>query len=120
MTCQAWPVIKLKEGEKITAANHREGGEKRKSRRRDSRIHAAARERSQPRSRVGFRAESGRSGIQRDIACEPGEYIVVCTADQWAGQKVKVTGTLDPKTNTITVGKVEAFGPNAGSSPKPN
>lgn len=41
-------------------------------------------------------------------------------AEQWAGQKVKVTGTLDPKTNIITVEKVEALAPAAGnpSSPK--
>ena len=41
-------------------------------------------------------------------------------AEQWAGQKVKLTGTLDPKTNTITVDKIEALAPNPGSSPKPN
>jgi uncharacterized protein YdeI (BOF family) len=41
-------------------------------------------------------------------------------AEQWAGQKVKITGTLDPKINTITVEKIEAFASNAGSPPKPN
>jgi uncharacterized protein DUF5818 len=40
--------------------------------------------------------------------------------EQWAGQKVKVTGTLDLKTSTITVDKIEAFAPKAGSPPKPN
>jgi len=29
-------------------------------------------------------------------------------AEGWAGQKVKVVGTLDPKTNTITVAKIES------------
>ena len=41
-------------------------------------------------------------------------------AEQWAGQKVKLTGTLDPKTNTITVEKIEALAAGASSSPKPN
>lgn len=41
-------------------------------------------------------------------------------AEEWAGQRVKVTGTLDPKTNMITVEKIEALAPNAGNSPKPN
>lgn len=41
-------------------------------------------------------------------------------AEQWAGQKVKLTGMLDSKTNTITVEKIEAFAPIPGSSPKPN
>lgn len=41
-------------------------------------------------------------------------------AEQWAGQKVKLTGTLDPKTNTITVEKIEALAPSPGSTPKPN
>jgi len=41
-------------------------------------------------------------------------------AEQWAGQKVKVTGTVDPKTNSITVDKIEALAPSPGSSPKPN
>ncbi len=41
-------------------------------------------------------------------------------AEQWAGQKVKVVGTLDPKTNTIAVEKIEALAPATGSSPKPN
>lgn len=41
-------------------------------------------------------------------------------AEQWAGQKVKVVGTLDPKTNTITVEKIEVLAPRPGGSPKPN
>lgn len=41
-------------------------------------------------------------------------------AEQWAGQKVKLTGTLDPKTNTITVEKIEALTAGASNSPKPN
>lgn len=41
-------------------------------------------------------------------------------AEQWAGQKVKLTGTLDPKTNTITVEKIEALAASRGRSPKPN
>ena len=40
-------------------------------------------------------------------------------AEQWAGQKVKVVGTLDPKTNVVTVEKIEALG-SVGSSSKPN
>lgn len=41
-------------------------------------------------------------------------------AQQWAGQKVKLVGTLDPKTNIITVEKMEPEAGNPGSSPKPN
>lgn len=41
-------------------------------------------------------------------------------AEQWAGQKVKVLGTLDPKTNTITVSQIEAEGGGSSGSPKPN
>jgi hypothetical protein len=41
-------------------------------------------------------------------------------AEQWAAQKVKVTGTLGPKTNTITVEKMEALVPTPGTSSKPN
>lgn len=41
-------------------------------------------------------------------------------AEEWAGQKVKVVGTLDPKANTITVKKIEALAPTAGISLKPN
>ena len=37
-------------------------------------------------------------------------------AEPWAGQKVKLVGMLDPKTNTITVEKIEAEAAN----PKPN
>jgi Protein of unknown function (DUF5818) len=40
-------------------------------------------------------------------------------AEQWAGQKVKVVGTLDPKANTITVDKIEALAVTASNS-KPN
>ena len=39
-------------------------------------------------------------------------------AEQWAGQKVKVTGPLDLKTNTITVDRIEALAP--ATAPKPN
>ena len=41
-------------------------------------------------------------------------------AEEWAGQRVKVIGTLDPKTNTITVEKIEALTASTGTSPKPN
>ena len=41
-------------------------------------------------------------------------------AEQWAGQKVKLVGSLDPKTNIITVEKMEAEAAGLGSSPKPN
>lgn len=41
-------------------------------------------------------------------------------AEEWAGQKVKVVGTLDPKANMITVEKIEALAPSPSSSPKPN
>lgn len=41
-------------------------------------------------------------------------------AEEWAGQKVKVVGTLDPKTNTITVDKIEALAASPGNPPKPN
>jgi len=37
-------------------------------------------------------------------------------AEQWAGQKVKVVGSLDSKTNTITVENIEPLA--ASSSPK--
>ena len=40
-------------------------------------------------------------------------------AEQWAGQKVKLTGTLDPKTNTITVEKIEALTPAMGNAGSP-
>ena len=40
-------------------------------------------------------------------------------AEEWAGQKVKVVGTLDPKTNKITVEKIEALTPSPGSSGSP-
>ena len=41
-------------------------------------------------------------------------------AEEWAGQKVKVVGTLDPKTNTITVEKIETLAPSPSGSLKPN
>lgn len=40
-------------------------------------------------------------------------------AEPWAGQKVKLTGTLDPKTNMITVDKIEALATRATNA-KPN
>lgn len=40
-------------------------------------------------------------------------------AEPWAGQKVKLTGTLDPKTNMITVDKIEALATSATNA-KPN
>jgi len=39
-------------------------------------------------------------------------------AEQWAGQKVKLVGTLDPKTNTITVESIEALAASSGSAPR--
>lgn len=39
-------------------------------------------------------------------------------AEQWAGQKVKVAGKLDPKTNTITVESIEALAASPGSAPR--
>ncbi len=39
-------------------------------------------------------------------------------AEQWAGQKVKVAGKLDPKTNTITVESIEALATSPGSAPR--
>lgn len=41
-------------------------------------------------------------------------------AKAWAGQKVKLVGALDPKTNTIAVDKIEREGTSPGSSTKPN
>ena len=41
-------------------------------------------------------------------------------AEEWAGQKVKVVGTLDPKTNIVTVEKMEALAPTVGNPRKPN
>ena len=41
-------------------------------------------------------------------------------AEEWAGQKVKVVGTLDPKTGTITVAKIEAEAASPSNAPKPN
>jgi hypothetical protein len=39
-------------------------------------------------------------------------------AEQWAGLKVKVVGTLDPKTETITVRSIESISSSA-SKPSP-
>jgi hypothetical protein len=41
-------------------------------------------------------------------------------AEQWAGLKVKVVGTLDPKTETITVRSIESISssPSKTSAPK--
>jgi hypothetical protein len=41
-------------------------------------------------------------------------------AEQWAGLKVKIVGTLDPKTDIITVRTIEPVSPSASktSSPK--
>src|SRR6266550_803884 len=41
-------------------------------------------------------------------------------AEPWAGQKVRVVGTLDPKTNVITVEKIETEAASPRSSPKPD
>ena len=41
-------------------------------------------------------------------------------AEPWAGQKVKLVGTLDPKTNIIAIEKMEAEAASRRSSPKPN
>jgi uncharacterized protein DUF5818 len=41
-------------------------------------------------------------------------------AEEWAGQKVKVVGTLDPKAGVITVEKIEALVANPSSAHKPN
>jgi hypothetical protein len=40
-------------------------------------------------------------------------------AEQWAGLKVKLVGTLDPKTDMIAVQSIEPFTDNAAKSPKP-
>ena len=41
-------------------------------------------------------------------------------AEPWAGQKVRLMGTLDPKTNVITVEKITAAAVSRAGSPKPN
>ena len=41
-------------------------------------------------------------------------------AERWAGHKVKVAGTLDPKTNLITVEKIEPEAAHPTNSPNPN
>jgi hypothetical protein len=40
-------------------------------------------------------------------------------AEQWAGLKVKVVGTLDPKTDTITVRSIESISSSASKTPSP-
>ena len=40
-------------------------------------------------------------------------------AEQWAGLKVKVIGTLDPKTETITVKAIESISSNPTKTPAP-
>lgn len=40
-------------------------------------------------------------------------------AEQWAGLKVKVIGTLDPKTDIITVRNIESISANASKSSSP-
>ncbi len=40
-------------------------------------------------------------------------------AEQWAGLKVKVTGTLDPKTETITVRGIESISSTPGKTSPP-
>jgi hypothetical protein len=41
-------------------------------------------------------------------------------AEQWAGLTVKVIGTLDPKTDVISVRSIEAFSLTASKAPAPN
>jgi hypothetical protein len=41
-------------------------------------------------------------------------------AQEWAGQKVKVVGTLDSKTAVLTVVKIEAVDPSPGKAAKSN
>jgi uncharacterized protein DUF5818 len=41
-------------------------------------------------------------------------------AEPWAGQKVRVVGTLDPKTNMIKVVNIEAMPANPTNSSHPN
>ena len=117
MTCQARPVIKLKEGERIT---RRITAKKAKNVNRDGAIHGFTLLRAKDRSPVpewDFELKPGVQEFEVTAPSEPGEYIVVCTAEQWAGQKVKVTGTMDPKTNTITVGNIEASLPTQAARP---
>ena len=40
-------------------------------------------------------------------------------AEQWAGLKVKVVGTLDSKTDTITVRSIESISSSASKTPSP-
>jgi hypothetical protein len=40
-------------------------------------------------------------------------------AEQWAGLKVKVVGTLDPKTETITVRSIESVSSSPSKTPPP-
>ena len=41
-------------------------------------------------------------------------------AEQWAGLKVKIVGTLDPKTDLITVRSIEALTPTPKNPARPN
>ena len=41
-------------------------------------------------------------------------------AEQWAGLKVKVIGTLDPKTDLITAHSIEALTPSPSKPTRPN
>jgi hypothetical protein len=40
-------------------------------------------------------------------------------AEQWAGLKVKLIGTLDPKTDLITVRRIEALAASPGNPARP-
>jgi hypothetical protein len=40
-------------------------------------------------------------------------------AEQWAGLKVRIVGTLDPKTDVIAVRAIEPVSPSAGKTPPP-
>ena len=40
-------------------------------------------------------------------------------AEQWAGLKVKIVGTLDPKTDTISVRSIESLTPSANKTSGP-
>ncbi|HXY25690.1 MAG TPA: DUF5818 domain-containing protein [Candidatus Acidoferrum sp.] len=41
-------------------------------------------------------------------------------AEEWLGLKVKVVGTLDPKTGTITVESIAPQAPNSNNAARPN
>jgi hypothetical protein len=40
-------------------------------------------------------------------------------AEQWAGLKVRIVGTLDPKTDVSAVRAIEPASPSAGKTPPP-